>query len=445
MTTSGRRLLLAAAATFAVASAAAGQAPAGAPGTADAARPRQPSAAQSKPKEKPRVEFVWVPHPSLRAGKQLRIDFRARVAGEKHTSDASTSDQPGLDRARKRIGVEGEVLQAVGFQIERELTGDDPWRDVYANYQQFHFAQAQVGKFKLPFGLEENTSSTNLDFAYRSLAAATLSPGRDRGWMLHGQVLDHGIGYEYGVFDHDGRNARSTSGNRVSGGSTTAYRITTEPFRRVKSKLTDLQVGYAATDSDLLEGFSSIRGQTVLGQSFYRSNYLVNGARRRTGYELRWRPGPASLKWESIRLTEERLGESVEDSALSPLVAKAWYVSGTFAVTGESKSKGLDEPRHPLLQGGVGAVEVAFRVERITFGSEASEAAPGEPGSTSPRADVVLGNSDRIVTLGVNWYANRWVKLQVNLIKEQISDPSQGPLPGQPSFWSRVIRFQVGF
>jgi len=445
MTTS-RPVTIAMAVALALAPAAvAGQTRGPADGAEDQAAAQQPVSTAPK-NAKPPVEFVWVPHPSLRAGKQLRIDFRARIAAENHASDASTSDQPGLDRARRRIGVEGELLQAVGFQVERELTGDDPWRDVYANYQQFAFAQAQWGKFKLPFGLDENTSATNLDFAYRSLAASHLSPGRDRGWMLHGQVLNHGVGYEYGVFDHDGRNARSNSGERVTGGSTVVYRITSQPLRSIKSKsdLTDLQIGYAATDSDLAEGMSSIRGQTVLGETFYRSNYLVNGARRRTGYELRWRPGPASLKWEAVRLTEERLGESVEDTALSPLVAKAWYVSGTFAVTGDSKSKGLDEPRHPLFQGGAGAIEVAVRLEEITFTSEASEAAPGETGSTSVRADVVKGNRDRVLTFGVNWYANRWVKIQFNLIKEQILDPSQGPLPERASFWSRVIRFQFG-
>jgi len=231
----------------------------------------------------------------------------------------------------------------------------------------------------------------------------------------------------------------------VTGSSTTAWRVTTQPLRSINSKWTDVEVGYASTKSDLLEGFSSIKGQTVFGQDFYKSHFLVNGVRRRTGIEVRLRPGPFSVKSEYIRVTEERLGESVEDKDLSRLLAKGWYVSGTWAVTGEVKSNGLDEPNHPLLQGGVGAIEVAARVEKLSFGSEASFAAPGETGSTSRRADVVLGNSDRVVTFGVNWYPNRWVKVQFNVIKEQIADPSQGPLPGQPSFWSRVMRLQIGF
>jgi len=108
-------------------------------------------------------------------------------------------------------------------------------------------------------------------------------------------------------------------------------------------------------------------------------------------------------------------------------------------VTGERKAAGLDAPRRPLFRGGAGALEVAFRVERLAFGSVAHDDVP----STSPRAAAVLGNSDRVETLGVNWYLNRWVKLQANLIRETIADPSRGPLPERPTFWSQVVRFQL--
>ncbi len=397
-----------------------------------------------KGKKKP-VEWLWIPHPTIRIGKQVRVEFRARIMNETLRSDAGTGDQSQLDIARRRAGVEGELFKAVAFQVAREFVGSDPWRDAYVDYVQFTFARVQVGKFKLPFSVDENTGATNLDFAFRSLAASTLSPGRDRGWMAHGQIFNHALGYEIGKFDHDGHNAHTNNPDRVTGGQTTVWRVTSQPLRGVRSKWTDVEFGYAETKSDLLEGFSSIKGQTVLGLDFYKSHYLVNGVRRRTGFEMRLRPGPFSLKAEYIRVTEERRGESVEDSDLSPLVAKGWYVSGTWAVTGEVKSNGLDEPIRPFMQGGAGAVEVAARVEKLTFGSEAGFAAPNEPGSTSHRADVVLGNADRVVTVGLNWYPNRWIKLQFNLINEKLADPSQGPLPDRPSFWSRVFRIQVGF
>jgi len=421
-------------------------------GAQEQTKKKKPKTKDSQPKDKDQqdadkvrepegVHFAWKEHPTLVFNKKTYVDFRARFRADATTSDSVLRDeevtQP--DDAKRRIGVGGDIEHLVEFQIERELQDDDPWRDVFANYHQFDVVQVQGGKFKLPFSLDENTSPANLDFVFRSLAANQLAPGRDIGVMVHGRVVNRKIRYELGSFDHDGRNGRTRNLERVYGDRAIAGRVTAQPFRGTKSIGEDLQVGVAFTSSDVPLGFMSLRGQTFLDATFFQPNFWVQGQRQRIGVEARWRPGPFSVKSEYMRVTTERLGQSVEDTDLSPLVATGWYVSGTWAVTGERKANGLTMPRHPFLQGGYGAVEIAGRVERLAFGSEAS----GETPSTSVRADVVRGNADRALTLGVNWYLNRWVKLQFNVIKETLSDPDQGPLPSQPSFWTRVFRLQL--
>ena len=43
----------------------------------------------------------------------------------------------------------------------------------------------------------------------------------------------------------------------------------------------------------------------------------------------------------------------------------------------------------------------------------------------------------------MNWYVNRWVKLQLNGIHEELQDPERSPLAdGGTSFWSTVFRVQ---
>jgi phosphate-selective porin OprO/OprP len=385
--------------------------------------------------------FEWKDHPTLLMG-IVRIGFRARIQQDKQSSDAAISreDELTADVARKRIGLEGEVVKYADFQLERELGDDlDPWRDVYVNYRQFDALQFQYGKFKLPLGLEENTSATSIDFVNRSLAANTLAPGRDIGFMMHGRVLAKTIGYEYGRFEHDGRNAKPKNAtDRVIGGTTQAVRLSIQPFRGSKSVASEFEVGIALTSSDVPEGFSGLRGQTVLGSKFYTADYLVRGPRKRMGLEARWRPGPVSVQAEYIKATDERRGESVEDTDLRPIRSVGWYLSGTWAVTGDRKAGGLENSKHPLGKGGVGAVEIAARIERLTFDSEAT----GDIPTSSVRSTVIIGNSDRVLTLGVNWYPIRWVRIQFNLIRETLADPSLGPLPSQPSFSSRVVRFQ---
>ena len=46
------------------------------------------------------------------------------------------------------------------------------------------------------------------------------------------------------------------------------------------------------------------------------------------------------------------------------------------------------------------------------------------------------------MTVGVNWYINRFFKIQANFIREKLDDPSQGPLPSKASFNTKAIRLQ---
>jgi phosphate-selective porin OprO and OprP len=395
---------------------------------------------EKKPKDQ-FPSFRLDDHPSTHFGKGTHLDFRARFAADSTDSEAPSDDPietSSIDLGKKRIGVSGEIVNAVEFQIEAELTSDDPWRDVYGEFKRYDAARVRGGKFKIPFSLDENTGASRLDFMFRSLAATHLAPGRDEGAMVHGRVWRKLVGYEAGVFAHDGKNARTNNPEKVFGGPTVAVRVTAEPLRHVKDAVGDLSLGVALTRSDVPEGISGLRGQTVLDQNFFSgSNYIVNGPRRRLGIEMQFRPGPASIKSEWMRVETDRRGESVEDTDLSPIVGEGWYISGTVAVTGEKKSN-VDRPKKPLFQGGFGAIEVGARVESLKFKSGTD----GEQGSSSPRADTIIGNGNQVTTLGVNWYVNRFFKIQANFIREKLDDPSQGPLPSKASFTTKAIRFQ---
>jgi phosphate-selective porin OprO/OprP len=410
--------------------------------------PPEGAKAREPRKKKDKLKLHWR-SASLDYGKKFRIDFRSRMRGEVRASDAAVTKEAldELDIPRRRVGFDGRILQAAAFKVDYEIDSANhlgnatpPWRDVYIDITQLEEAQFRYGQFKMPFSLDENTGSVDLDFAYRSAAATLLAPSRARGWMVHGDTLGQFFGYEYGVFTTDGSNAIvHTSEKRVNAGATTAWRVTFEPLRGSSSALADVHVGYAGTSGDLPEGISGIKGRTVLGADFYKPEFFVFGRRERRGFEFQWRPGPASVKMEYITLTEERKGQSVDDTDLSPYQVKGWYVSGSYAFTGERKSRGIDRPLHPLFQGGIGAVEAAVRVEKISFGSVLTGI-----GSRSPRADVLPYNDDRILSVSGNWYPNRWVKVQLTISTEEFADPSivYRTLRPTPRFWSQVLRIQ---
>lgn len=356
------------------------------------------------------VKLEWKDRPTLRAGQWLRVDFRLRAQADIRRSNALVEGdaEPVRDIARRRVGVEGRVAHVIDYQVEYELALRE-WRDVYADYRQFKAVQAQAGAFKIPFGLEETTSVTKLDFVYRSRISERLAPGRDRGVMVHGKVLKSRVAYETGLFQHDGDNAQPKKATRSGGGLTTAARLVIEPFRGSKTAMASLRLGAALSTSSIAFGLPSVRARTVFGSSFFDSDLWVQGRRQRTGFEAAWRPKGFAVQAEYIRLSDERREQAVDGGDLAPLVAQGWYTSGSYRR---------------------GPIEGAARIERLSIGDTS-----GHPdASSSRRAEVVLGNFDRAVTFGANWYVNRWVKLQVNLIREQLHDAS---------FWSRVLRLQV--
>ena len=197
--------------------------------TAEARATEQISAQRTQEAGEDQWKFRWNDYPSLLLWNGTHVDFHLRMQGDLRSSDAPLDEGSPDDAARRRIGIAGDIAHHVRFEIERELSGDDPWRDVYVDYRQFAIVRLQAGRFKLPFSLDENTSATKLDFVNRSMAADALAPGRDRGVMVHGRPFGRTFKYELGVFEHDGANARTDNPHRVNGERTLAGRVTLTP------------------------------------------------------------------------------------------------------------------------------------------------------------------------------------------------------------------------
>ena len=201
--------------------------------------------------------------------------------------------------------------------------------------------------------------------------------------------------------------------------------------------LAALQVGAAAAKSRL-DGSLGLRGRTALGDGIFFDRLFVNGTRRRTGLEAAWAVGPISFAGEYVAVRDERTGMGFDRGDLPAVRAQAWYVAGTWALTGETKHGRL-EPRRPVVTDGYGALEVAARVERLRF-DEASY--PGVPFGF-PSGSTLQSNSDRIATLGINWYLNHYLKIQTNVVMESIDDRQRSPAPAaEGRFMSVVARFQ---
>ena len=420
------------------------------------------------PAEAPRTfRAEWKQHPSIRIGSFFRADFQAQFQEDIHASYAGAStlnkDFKTFDLHRNRVGIKGNFFKHVQYEVKRELTEKevdattqekcaiDPtvkgcqiqslWKDVYVNLTYLKRAQLQVGKFKVPFGLDQLTGVTHLDFVYRSLGAKQLAPARDIGAQLHGQLFKKSLEYAAGVFRHDGENAHSS---KIAGGDLTgAGRVSVQPFRKsTVAGISALQFGAAAAISKLSDDSyrpNGLQGKTVMtGDTFYHPVF-VKGRRHRWEGDVDWTAGRYSARSEFTLVRDDRLQQGLIEDDLPDSRARSWYVSGTVVVTGEAKTRPI-KPNGDLFQGGIGAIELAARYERLWFDSVGGTDVP----TRANRAETILESGDKVLTLGVNWTVNRFVKLQFNGIREQIEDLGRNPVPKNTTgvFWSRVLRLQ---
>jgi phosphate-selective porin OprO/OprP len=398
--------------------------------------------------------FSWKQHPSVRYADVFRLDVEGKMQEDGHSSYGPVKGLDTWEFHRNRFGIKGYVTKHIEYEIEHEFTeheltekdveaGITPksrWKDVNVNLTYVKNAQVQIGKFKVPFGLDQLTGVTHNDFVYRSLGANYLAPGRDVGVQVHGSFWKHGLEYATGVFQHDGDNARS---KKIEGGDTTfAGRINGNPLRHLSSSsIGGIDVGTAFAISALSDDSfrpNGLRGRTVMTQDDFFQSVYVKGHRRRWEADVDWTSGPASARAEYTWVSDDRLAQGIGGEDLPDVRGRSWYVSGTWVLTGEDKKRPL-KAAEPFAQGGIGAIEVAIRYERMWFDSTPlGQDVPRR----NPRAETIFESGDHALTLGVNWTLNRFVKLQVNGIREHVDDPQRNPVPNGAAFWSRVIRLQ---
>jgi phosphate-selective porin len=418
------------------------------------------------PKEEPAraLRLVWRDHPSLRGGRNFRLDFSVKVQRDARDLGDEPIGFPTWELHRLRAGVDGEVFRRIQFSIEREFSenlNNDPtrkstksqWKDVYAEYVATDWMQIRGGQFKIPYGLDQTSGETNLDFIYRSLGGDYLSPGRDVGGEVHGRFFRRGLNYWAGGFRHDGQNSRSsrTVGNDEitlgEAGFTAAGRLTALVFRKYgPTFLKGTEVGGSYAQGNVSDkGFlpNGLRARTVVTQHTYFERMFVNGPRKRYGGELEWVYGPAGARAEYMFVTDARDNQGLGDEDLSDIRGKAWYVQGAWVLTRETLERPIDPRGGGLFLGGIGAIMLSVRFDKLGFDSKQGQ----DPPFRNTRAETVFPTFDSVWTAGFTYRANRWVKIQGNAIHESLSDIERAPKEADtdtpiPKFWSYVLRFQ---
>jgi phosphate-selective porin OprO and OprP len=319
-------------------------------------------------------------------------------------------------------------------------------QDAYLNVHYWPQFQVQFGKFKEPVGLERLQSGGNLLFVERGYPTQ-LVPNRDVGIQIHGELFQGALNYAAGVFNGvaDGGSGDIDTDDDEKD---FAARIFTHPFKNTEfAPFRGLGFGLAGTIGNHegpLRSYSTPGQQkffafnTGAGTNATTPNVRGDGEQWRISPQAYYYCGPLGLLAEYVISSQNVALMNGGPIARARLENKAWQVAASYILTGEENSFKPLVPRHPFSwkDEGWGAWEVTGR-----FGQLSIDKAAFPLFATSSSA-----NEATSWALGLNWYLNRNVKINLNYEQTHFRGGSTKPgsvtAQDEQVFLSRV---QFGF
>jgi phosphate-selective porin OprO/OprP len=336
---------------------------------------------------------------------RLHMDYRQYepTYGSGQTTD---SYQNVAEVRRARFGVRGQFAKDFKYQLlanfgndtgfgSTSSTADEMWVNYAANPEM----QFQFGLFKMPFSLEQLTSSNNIDFMERSLIGNTdgeFIPAKETGFMLHG-IPKPGLVYQLAVSRGRGNK------DAVSDGLDYIGRLTTNIAELQGSKAYVLHLGAAYSTGTIKSGVTPASGRTeARSQSAWFTGPALSGVTTRTRQGLE-----AAFAYDGLKIQGEQFQFNYDPTTGDDQKINGYYVQAVYNLTGESHAykDGIFnwvKPNNPTDKGGRGAWQVGVRMSEF----DASD------------ITVATGKSNRAtaMTYGITWFCTDNLRFMLNYV-----------------------------
>lgn len=307
---------------------------------------------------------------------RLHLDYA------KHDSDLAQFDDRFLVR-RAQLGLDARFSRGWSAKFAYNFANGGSLKDVYLRYDGWRPAELTIGQFKVPFGLEQLTSTNDISFIERSLPSSALALSRRKGIGLENHGKKHSL-------------AAMVFGSSVGGneGNGAAARFTYTP---IKHGDTLLHLGLSATTERPAGSVSfDTRPESLPTDVRLLRTGTIGGVGRvsQLGVEAAWVKGPVSMQAERMRSHLSR-SDGLPDTDFH-----GWYVAGSWLLTGESRGyrdgafKGVTPANER------GAWEFTARLSHLGLDD-----------------GTVQGGTGNNLTFGVNWYFREHLRIMANYIK----------------------------
>ena len=320
--------------------------------------------------------------------------------------------------------------------------------DMYLGYKFTDELNIRVGHFLSPFLYEYWAYSPAWQPVITNSPLFQFAGKRQTGGMLWGRLFDNVVQYQVGAF-----NGADGAYFDVDGHVDTIAGVTWTPFKPNGDPLFDsLGCGFSiqnGTQDYLLAAgtqynFPFGNGEPTLNQTFVNSTGLpffsydpdiaANGNRFKIAPQLFWF-GQFSVLAEYMHWDRALTDGSTDITE----TVDAYYVNTSYFLTGERYTGDglLGYTTIEPLDESLGAWEVAVQFSQVELGQSSLTPGFAQPGQDATRLRQVMG--------GVNWWANRYVRVSFNYVTDwtnkavEVGDGQVADTYG--IWWGRVAAF----
>lgn len=325
------------------------------------------------------------------------MDFYDGLYNSDFTDDRLGNDASETEFRRTRIELKGSVANDWYYKFTGEFDeGDGFLQTGYIGYKGFDFADIQLGRFKVPFGLEELTSSNNVTTEERSSITEFGFLTRQAEFQLGLLGSTDSLFWSASIADEeneddDGKDSYSLLG-RLGG----HFPVGEKGFMHLAGSYATRDFGDSGEQRFRSRlGVHTLDGRPTVADG---TRFGVDDADQ-IGLEAAGVFGPFSLQGEYRMLDFD---ENDDLANASDVDVDGYYIQASYFLTGEQRgykgNKGAFDKVKP--KGPRGAWELVAKYEE------------GEID-----VDILPSDSEfELLTLGVNWYANNNLKFMLNYI-----------------------------
>jgi phosphate-selective porin OprO/OprP len=336
---------------------------------------------------------------------RIHMDYR-QYSPDYGAGQTTDSYQNLAEVRRARFGVRGQFAKDFKYQLLANFGNDvgasstsSTMDEMWVNYAANPEMQFQFGLFKMPFSLEQLTSSNNLDFMERSLIGqndSELIPAKETGFMLHG-IPKPGLTYQLALSRGRGNK------DAVNDGFDYIGRVTTNVAELVGNKEVVAHLGAAYSVGNIKGGVTPASGRTeARSQSAWFTGPALSGntERTRAGAEF-------ALAYQAAKIQGEYFDFTYDPATGNNQKINGYYVQAVYNLTGENHvyKDGVFnwvKPNNAIDKGGRGAWQVGVRMSEFDAGDIA----------------VVAGKTNRAtaMTYGITWFATDNLRFMLNYV-----------------------------